>query len=101
MGFDGRLLLLFLNILPGRFKYMCSNPDYKQDFQEPKMMKNSLCKFCYSNGEAESQYRSHELKNSSGLVTCPICKATGDFAHTQRYCPRNKDGQFNSGASLT
>jgi len=67
------------------------------------------CKFCHSNGEAEAQYRSHLVKNSSGLVTCPvlrsftcpICKATGDFAHTQRYCPLNKDGQFNSGASLT
>jgi len=66
------------------------------------------CKFCHSNGEAEAQYRSHQLKNSSGLVTCPvlrsftcnICKATGDFAHTQRYCPLNKNGQFTTGASL-
>jgi len=74
------------------------------------MMKEmEVCKFCYSNGEAESQYRSHQLKSSSGLVTCPvlrsficpICKATGDFAHTQRYCPRNKDGHYNNGASLT
>jgi len=68
-----------------------------------------MCKFCQSNGEAEAQYRSHRLKNSCGLVTCPvlrsfvcpICKATGDFAHTQRYCPKNVDGRFNHGASLT
>ena len=68
-----------------------------------------ICKFSHSNREAEAQYRSHQLKNISGLVTCPvlrsfvcpICKATGDFDHTQRYCPRKKDSQFPSGASLT
>jgi len=69
---------------------------------------HDVCKFCLSNGESEAQYRSHLLKNKSGLITCPvlrvhvcpICGAMGDFAHTQRYCPLNKDGHFNSGASL-
>ena len=51
-----------------------------------------ICKFCYSNGESEAQYRSHLLKNSYGLVTCPvlmsytcpICNAKGALAHTLR-----------------
>ena len=31
---------------------------------------------------------------------CPQC-ATGDAAHTAKYCPNNKDGKFNCGRSLT
>ena len=50
------------------------------------------CKFCFSNGEAPNQYRSHRLKNEWGNVTCPIlrshvcvlCSGTGDSAHTLR-----------------
>jgi len=67
------------------------------------------CKFCFSNGEAPNQYRSHKLKNDLGKVicpvlrsfVCPICFGSGDKAHTQRYCPLNQDGRYNRGASLT
>ena len=73
-------------------------------------MEVSYCQFCLSNGESEVQFMSHTMKNAGGLVTCPvlrrykctICQATGDNAHTQRYCPLNKDGKYNGqGASLT
>jgi len=67
------------------------------------------CSFCYANGESELQYRSHTLKSPDGIVNCPVlrsyvcpyCLQTGDHAHTQRYCPLNKDGKLNrKGATL-
>ncbi|KAF3703616.1 Nanos -like protein 2 [Channa argus] len=52
------------------------------------------CRFCKQNGESPRVYRSHKLKTDTGKVvcpilrnyTCPICEATGDYAHTRRYC---------------
>ncbi|XP_019942964.1 nanos homolog 2 [Paralichthys olivaceus] len=56
------------------------------------------CRFCKQNGESPRVYRSHRLKSNDGKVTCPIlrkytcptCEATGDQAHTRRYCPQTQ-----------
>ena len=61
-------------------------------------MKYNFCVFCKNNGEDETFYLSHTLKDELGGVTCPIlsvyrcpiCGATGAVAHTIKYCPMNK-----------
>ena len=68
-----------------------------------------ICQFCHSNGETKAQYQSHMLRNFNGLVTCPvlraftcpICKVTGDYAHTVSYCPQNKTGMLHYKLSMT
>ncbi|XP_070784602.1 nanos homolog 1 [Enoplosus armatus] len=57
---------------------------------------SNFCRFCKQNGESARVYRSHRLKSDDGKVicpilwnyTCPICEASGDHAHTRRYCPQ-------------
>ncbi|KAK5877859.1 hypothetical protein CesoFtcFv8_025328 [Champsocephalus esox] len=59
------------------------------------------CRFCKQNGESVTVYRSHRLKSDEGKVicpilwnyTCPLCGASGDKAHTRRYCPQRDAGE--------
>ena len=63
----------------------------------PRTVKQQVCVFCRNNGESESFYTSHCLKDAEGKVTCPVlraytcplCGANGDLAHTIKYCPEN------------
>lgn len=55
----------------------------------------NYCRFCQNNGLAVAAYSTHVTKDAAGTVQCPVlrnyvcptCEATGDRAHTARYCP--------------
>ena len=70
--------------------------------------KPQVCVFCRNNGETESFYTSHYLKDADGKVTCPVlraytcplCGANGDAAHTIKYCPENSQSVKNGSSNM-
>ena len=68
----------------------------------------SVCVFCRNNGEDEKIFSSHQLKDASGRVTCPVlrdytcplCQASGDVAHTIKYCPKNSNPEMTTVRAL-
>lgn len=62
-----------------------------------KLPRQSMeCVFCKNNNEPAELVRGHAVRDFTGKVTCPIlrtfrcpiCGATGDKAHTVKYCPQ-------------
>ncbi|XP_039314843.1 nanos homolog 1-like [Solenopsis invicta] len=85
------------------FEYCPDTDAPKKIVPWPKKNKEPLpteCVFCRNNGEEESFYREHLLKDVDGLIlcpvlrayTCPYCGASGDLAHTDKDCPK---GPYN------
>lgn len=68
----------------------------KKALKIAKAQRPNHCRFCENNKESSHVFNSHSLRDNAGRLTCPrlrkyscpICGASGDDAHTVRYCTK-------------
>lgn len=73
-------------------------PPPAQEAVEHPATESMECAFCKNNGRCPAEYSNHRLKDKKGNCSCPIlrqyrcptCRATGDKAHTLKYCPKKR-----------
>uniref|UniRef100_A0A8C5MMN0 Nanos C2HC-type zinc finger 3 n=1 Tax=Leptobrachium leishanense TaxID=445787 RepID=A0A8C5MMN0_9ANUR len=81
--------------MPTESSLLMIAPSFSPSAEDP-----GYCTFCRHNGESREVYRRHTLKGPDGKVQCPIlqcyvcpqCGATGEMAHTRRFCPLTAKG---------
>lgn len=88
-----------LNSLPDNVLYnLLRGLSHERRYKPPKE-----CRFCKNNGERVSFCVTHVLKDEYGRVSCPVlraftcrrCGASGDTAHTIKYCPLTTSEERN------